>query len=80
MFFLVSKSPPPPLPVCVKVLGTGGLSLGVGTLCGRNTGQHLYLPVQGARYSVQCTVGNLQFTVYCLQFTVYSLKFTVYIL
>ena len=32
-------------------MGTGGLSLGVGPLCGENSGQHLYLPVQGARLS-----------------------------
>ena len=30
-------------------MGTGGLSLGIGPLCGENSGQHLYLPVQGAR-------------------------------
>ena len=34
----------------VTVMGTGGLSLGVGSLCGFNTGQHLYLPVQGTRW------------------------------
>jgi len=33
----------------VTVMGTGGLSLGIGPLCGDNSGQHLYLPVQGAR-------------------------------
>jgi len=32
-----------------EVMGTGGLSLGIGPLCGENSGQHLYLPVQGAR-------------------------------
>ena len=32
-----------------RVTGGGGAELGIGDLCGKNTGQHLYIPVQGAR-------------------------------
>ena len=32
-----------------RVTGGGGIDLGVGDLCGKNTGQHLYIPVQGSR-------------------------------
>ena len=31
-----------------KISGIGGISLGVGDLCGNNKGQHLYIPVDGS--------------------------------
>jgi hypothetical protein len=31
----------------MKVTGSTGTSPGVGSLCGNNTGQHLYLPISG---------------------------------
>ena len=30
-----------------QIIGGGGMNLGIGTLCGSNTNQHVYLPVQG---------------------------------
>ena len=32
-----------------RVTGSGGMNLGIGDLCGTNTGQHLYIPMQGSR-------------------------------
>ena len=64
-----------------EVMGTGGLSLGVGPLCGENSGQHLYLPVQGARFFT--IIRNINSTIFLIKFhllriTTLSVKYLMF--